>query len=567
MTQYRDRTTDPATEAVDVAGGADAALGINPLAGISNADMLAAFQQVATQTIRQPLRALNETASFFQEVTRALTGQSDLAPGPKDKRFTDPAWKENPLYRAWLQTYLAWGKSLQQFVAGLDLPEKDEQRAEFVASLITDAAAPTNSWLGNPAAIKTFLDTGGTSAARGLMHLVRDLAEGGGTPAQVDKSAFKVGENLAVSPGAVVFKNEVLELIQYTPATERVYRRPVLVMPPQINKFYIIDLAPGRSFTEFAVKNGFQVFTISWRNPTPAQRDWGLDTYVQAALEAMDAVRAITRSENVNLLGACSGGITMAVMLGHLAATEDRRAHTATLMVAVLDTEAESQLGMFATPETIAAAKAASRARGVLEGQELARVFAWLRPNDLVWNYWVNNYLLGNDPPAFDILYWNNDTTNLPARLHAEYLDMVLNNPFHGGKPLTLLGTPIDPSKVELDTFMLAGLTDHITPWKACFASTQILGGHKEFVLSSSGHVQSIVNPPGNPKARYFLNPDLPADPDAWLGAAQERPGSWWEHWRDWLAERSGGQKNAPTALGNKQHPPGAKAPGRYVLE
>jgi polyhydroxyalkanoate synthase len=575
MTQHGDGVTDYAADAADAAGSADAALGVSPLVGLSGADLLAAFQQVAVQAIRQPLRAMNQTASFFQEVTRAWTGQSDLAPSAKDKRFADPAWQDNPLYRAWLQTYLAWDKALKQFVAGVDLPEKDKQRAEFVTSLLTDAAAPTNSWLGNPAAMKKFLDTGGTSAARGLLHMMEDMAQSGGMPAQVDKSAFKVGKNLAVSPGAVVFKNELLELIQYSPTTEKVYHRPLLLMPPQINKFYILDLAPGRSFTEFAVGNGIQFFTISWRNPTPIQRNWGLDTYVQGALEAIDAVRIITRSDDVNMIGACSGGITMAVTLGHLAALGDRRANAATLMVSVLDTTAESQLGLFATRETIEAAKQVSQTRGVLAGQEMARVFAWLRPNDLVWNYWVNNYLLGNDPPAFDILYWNNDTTNLPAGLHAQYLDMFLTNPFHGRVPhpegtrcpLSVLGTPIDLSKVELDTFILAGITDHITPWKACYASTQLLGGTKQFALSSSGHIQSILNPPGSPKAKYFVNPDLPPDPDAWLARAQQHGGSWWTYWRDWLVERSGNQKSAPKTLGNKQYPPGAKAPGNYVLE
>jgi polyhydroxyalkanoate synthase len=567
MSQRADGSADYAAGAADAAGSADAALGVNPLAGLSGADVLAAFQQVAAQAIKQPLRALDESSSLFQEVTRAWTGRSELAPGPKDRRFADPAWQDSPFYRAWLQTYLAWDTSLKRFVAGTDLPAKDGQRAQFVTSLLTDAAAPTNSWLGNPAAMKTFLETGGTSAARGLLNLIQDMTQRRGMPSQVDTSAFKVGENLGVSPGAVVFKNAVLELIQYSPTTETVYRRPLLLMPPQINKFYVLDLAPARSFTEFAVASGIQFFTISWRNPTPKQRDWGLDTYVRGTLEAIDAVRSITRSHDVNVVGACSGGITMAVLLAHLAALGDRRANAATFLVSVLDTTAESQLGLFATPETIATAKQVSQTRGVLDGQEMARVFAWLRPNDLVWNYWVNNYLLGNDPPSVDILYWNNDTTNLPARLHAEYLDMLLSNPFGGGKPLSVLGTTIDLSKVEHDSFILAGISDHITPWQACYASTQILRGAKEFVLSSSGHIQSIINPPGSPKSTYFVNPNVPPDPDVWFGGAQQRAGSWWAHWMDWLVTRSGNQKRAPKALGNKKYPPATPAPGAYVLE
>jgi polyhydroxyalkanoate synthase len=258
--------------------------------------------------------------------------------------------------------------------------------------------------------------------------------------------------------------------------------------------------------------------------------------------------------------------MTLTALLGHLAARGDRRINAATLLVTVLDTSVESQLGQFATPQTIAAAKAASRARGVLDGRELARVFNWMRPNDLIWNYWVNNYLLGADPPAFDILYWNNDTTNLPARLHGDLLDLFLTNPFKHPGMLALLGTPIDLSSVSCDTYLLAGVSDHITPWRACYATTQLLGGACAFVLSNSGHIQSILNPPGNPKATFFTNPAHPADPEQWLAGAQQHSGSWWDHWRDWLWARSGEQRPAPPTLGNAQYTPGAPGPGTYVF-
>jgi polyhydroxyalkanoate synthase len=259
--------------------------------------------------------------------------------------------------------------------------------------------------------------------------------------------------------------------------------------------------------------------------------------------------------------------VTAAALLGHLAARGDRRVHAATLLVTVLDSGVESQLGLFATPETIAAAKEASRLKGVLEGQEMARVFAWMRPNDLVWNYWVNNYLIGNAPPVFDILFWNNDTTRLPARFHGELLDLFQANALARPGTLTLLGTPIDLSRVTSDTYLVAGITDHITPWQGCYATTRLLGGRCEFVLSSSGHIQSLVNPPGNPKARYFTNTHYPADPESWLAGAQQQSGSWWEHWGEWLGARSGERQPAPKGLGSERYPPGTPAPGTNVFE
>jgi poly[(R)-3-hydroxyalkanoate] polymerase subunit PhaC len=552
--------------AAESAGAADGALGLNPFVGFTGADIRATLEQIAQQVLQHPPLALKHAAGFLAELGRTLNGQPTLAPDPRDKRFLDPAWQASPWYRAALHTYLAWQQRLFAFVDDADLPPRDAERARFVLTLLTEALAPTNTLLGNPAALKKAIETGGTSLVRGLIHLLDDIANNGGMPSQVDRTAFQVGKHLAMTPGAVVFKNEALELIQYAPASDQVYRRPLLAVPPQINKFYILDLAPGKSLIEYAVQQGIPTFSLSWRNPTPAQRDWGLETYMRALLEAIDAVRDISASEDINVLGACSGGMTLTALLGHLAAHGDRRVNAATLLVTVLDTSLESQLGQFATPQTIAAAKAVSRARGVLDGRELARVFNWMRPNDLIWNYWVNNYLLGADPPAFDILYWNNDTTNLPARLHSDLLDLFLTNPFKHPGMLTLLGTPIDLSRVSCDTYLLAGVSDHITPWRACYASRQILGGACTFVLSNSGHIQSILNPPGNPKATFFTNPAQPAEPERWLAGAQQHSGSWWDHWRDWLRARSGEQRLAPPTLGNAQYPPGAPGPGSYVF-
>ncbi len=547
--------------------GGEAAFGLMPLVGFRSADLFHVSQQIAEQAIKQPPLVLKNYTNFMLEMGRVMTGQSTVEPDAKDKRFTDEVWKTNPYYHALLQTYLTWQQSFSAFINDADLDKKDADRARFVLSLFADTVAPTNTLLGNPVAMKQMYETGGASLVKGLTHMLEDLANNGGMPSQVDMKAFQVGKDLSLSPGAVVFKNEVLELIQYQPTTPQVYGRPLLIVPPQVNKFYVMDLSPNKSIIRYLVANGQQVFAISWRNPTPQQRAWGFETYDRAILEAMEAVRAITQSPDVNISGSCLGGMTLATLLGHLAAQGDQRIHAVTFLVTVLDTSVESTMGLFATRETIAAAREASRVKGVIEGQEMARVFAWLRPNDLIWNYWVNNYLVGKDPAAFDVLYWNNDTTRLPARLHGELLDLFETNAFTHPGVLEVLGTPIDLSQVTNDAYIVAGITDHITPWQGCYATTQLLGGKVIFILSNSGHIQALLNPPGNPKASYFVNERYPADPGQWKTGAQQRAGSWWEDWRDWLGQRSGEQKAAPGELGNEQYQPGTPAPGSYVFE
>lgn len=557
-------TAEQATESV---GGSATAFGLTPFIGLRGADIFNVGRQLAEQAAKQPPLMLKHYTNFLMEMGRVMTGQSTVEVDPKDKRFVDPLWKSNPFYQATLQTYLLWRNSINAFIDDADLGKKDADRARFVLSLFTEAVAPTNTLLGNPAAMKKMYETGGASLVRGLTHMIEDLANNGGLPAQVDMKAFQVGKDLAITPGAVVFKNEVLELIQYKPTTPQVFSRPLLTVPPQVNKFYVMDLSPSKSMVQYLVASGMQVFAISWRNPKPEQRDWGFETYDRAILEAIDVVRAITGSEDVNITGSCLGGMTLTTLLGYMAATGDTRVNAVTYLVTVLDPDVESTMGLFATKETIEAAKQASRLKGVIEGQELARAFAWLRPNDLIWNYWVNNYLIGNDPAAFDVLYWNNDSTRLPARLHGDMLGIFEDDVFKQPGKLTILGTPIDLSRVTNDAFILAGITDHITPWQGCYATTQLLGGNCEFVLSNSGHIQAILNPPGNPKSKYFTNAHTPADAEKWLTGAQQRSGTWWDYWREWLGSRSGGQKDAPRELGNDAYSPGTPAPGNYVFE
>lgn len=538
-----------------------------PFAGLGNADLFRAGQQIIEQAIKRPSFVFKHSTNFLFEMGRVVTNQSTIEPDAKDKRFLDELWSTNPFYHLYLQTYLTWRQSLNAFIDDAGLEKKDAERARFALSLYVEAMAPTNTLLGNPAAMKKMYETGGASLVKGLTHMLEDLASNGGLPSQVDMQAFQVGKDLAISPGSVVFKNDVLELIQYQPTTPQVYRRPLLFVPPQIDKYYVMDLSPEKSLVRYLVENGFQVFTISWRNPLPEQREWGFETYGQAMLEAIDAMRAITGSPDINIVGACLGGMTMAMLLGHLAAREDQRIHAVTFLVTVLDSSVESTLGLFATRETIAAARQLSRIRGVVEGQEMARVFAWLRPNDLIWNYWVNNYLIGNDPAAFDVLYWNNDTTRLPARLHGELLDLFETNAFTQPGALAILSTPIDLSQVSNETYIVAGMTDHITPWQACYGTTKLLGGKVTFILSNSGHIQALLNPPGNPKASYFVNEHYPPDPEQWLSGSQKRSGSWWENWRDWLRGRAGEQRQAPQRLGNERYLPETPAPGTYVFE
>jgi polyhydroxyalkanoate synthase subunit PhaC len=540
-------------------------LGPNPFIGLRPQDIAAALRELAQQAVEHPALLLEQEAVLLREFMAIMSGSSKLSAAPGDKRFTDPAWRENPVYRMCLQTYLAWTKSVAQFVEQSALDRRTKERVRFAASLVTDALAPTNTLLGNPAALRSTLESGGANLVAGLKNMLADMATNGAMPSQVDKSAFKLGENLALSKGAVVLTTPVLELIQYAPTTASVHARPHLIVPPQINKFYFFDLLPGRSIVEYLTRNQFQVFAISWRNPTAAERDWDMATYVAAIREAIEAIGDITKSPDVVVHAACSGAMTATVLAGVLAARREPLIRAMTLMVAVLAGSPDTQLGLFSTPEAIAAAKLETARKGVLEGGEMSRVFAWMRPNDLIWSYWTNNYLMGNSPPAFDILYWNNDTTRLPAKFHGTLIDIFANDwLLHPGQ-FKVLGVPIDVSQIDCDKFIVAGLNDHITPWRDGYRMARALGGNNEFVLSSGGHIQTLINPEGGAKSKYFVNPTLAVRPDDWLSAAKPVAGSWWKHWRSWLAARSGELRAAPERLGNENYPAGVDAPGTYV--
>lgn len=558
---------DEADQGLEHAGGADALMGPSPFVGFGPRDVLDGLATVGARAVRRPGRVAAHVPGVVQELVHIGRGNSKLAPAKRDRRFADPAW-DNRLFQALTQLHLlVWGE-IDSFVDASRLEGERAERAQFAVRLLRDALAPSNGLLTNPVALRTARQTRGRSLVRGAGHLVRDLVRNGGMPQQVDREPFEVGRNLAITPGAVVHRTEVFELLQYTPQTPHVHTRPLVVVPPQVNRFYALDLAPGRSMYEHLVQHGIQLFGISWRNPTKQHRDWGFDTYLRAMREAIDVTREITGSKDVNLAGACAGGIMVTMLLAHLAAKgQQDLVRSASFIVTLLDSKVHADILLFSTPKVLAAAKRVSDRKGVLEGRDMARVFAWLRANDLIWNYWVNNYLLGDDPPAFDILAWNADTTRLPARFHHELIDVVADNQLMEPGALTVLGTPIDVSRVTRDAYVVAGRKDHITPWHGCYRTTQMLGGRSEFVLCSSGHIQTLVANLDNPRLSYYTNHESPPDPDEWLAEAQEQQGSWWPHWLEWLRERSGEERQAPTGPGSESHPAAEPAPGTYVRQ
>ena len=518
----------------------------------------------AVRTAVSPLAVAQESVVLGAELIKIAVGTSEIEPEKRDWRFKDDAWHSNGFYKRLGQSYLALCKCAKRVVND-DADWRTRERAKFALEVTTSALAPTNTLLGNPAALKKAFDTNGKSLVRGMKNFASDVRHNGGMPSMVDSSPFEKGENIAATPGSVVFRNDVLELLQYTPQTEEVYAIPTLLIPPQINKYYFTDLAPGRSLVEYAVQQGVQMYVVSWRNPHQDQGDWDLDTYVSALLEAIDAINSITGRKKLNTIGFCAGGITMSALLSYMAATNDKRVNAISYAVTLLDWSTPSMMGMLHSKKLINHARNKSRRKGIISGQDLGSVFAWFRPNELVWNYWVNNYLMGEAPPSFDILAWNADSTNLPASLHAQFLDIFMDNSMRVPGEIQVLGEAVDLSKITADAFVVGAIDDHLTPWKGCYETTQLLGSSSTFVLSNAGHIAALVNPPGNPKASYLAGPEPGADPVEWLDSAGKHSGSWWEHWSGWVGERSGDRIDAPTSPGNKQFPELDPAPGTYI--
>jgi polyhydroxyalkanoate synthase len=529
----------------------------------------ASWSRFALALARKPRTLASRARELGGRLVSIAEGRSDLAPAKGDKRFADPAWQGNPLLKASMQAYLATNETVNALFSDAELDWRDGERIRFVLDVLTEGLAPSNNPLLNPLGYKALIDTGGRSAVRGVRHFIADMAAAPRVPSMVAPDAFTLGETVAATPGAVVYRNEVLELIQYSPQTDEVLTVPLLMIPPVINKFYVLDIAPGRSMIEYFLRQGQQVFAISWRNPTADQRDWDFDTYGQAILDALDAVEKITGSDRTHLQASCSGGILAAMTAAHLTTIgQGDRLAGLTLMVTVLDQRKAGFAAAAIDEEMANIAIALSARKGYLDGRSLAEVFAWLRPTDLVWRYWVNNYVEGKTPAAFDVLFWNADTTRMAAGLHRDMVMTGLHNSLVSPGEATMLGTPVDLSKLTADVYVVAGISDHISPWQACYRSAQLLGSEDlRFVLSSSGHIAALVNPPGNPRASYRAGVVDEPDPAAWLQTAEKSTDSWWPDFVTWLGQRGGAKKPAPATLGGAGMAPLEPAPGSYVLQ
>jgi polyhydroxyalkanoate synthase subunit PhaC len=545
---------------------------LGPLIGVAREDFVSAVALLLRETASDPTRFIRHSTAMAQDMVKILTGKSELAPDPKDKRFMDPAWQYNPFFRAGAQYYLAVQKGMRGWLEDLELDELERNRANFIANIILDGLAPTNTLIGNPTAQKQVINSGGLSLIKGLQNAYNDLVHNKGMVSQVDKRPFKLGENIAISKGNVVYRDEIMEVLQYAPTTDEVYEIPQLTIPPQINKMYINDLSPDKSVIKWQLDNGVQTFVISWRNPSKEQGHWGMDDYIAACEKALEVVSAISGSKKVNVSAGCSGGQTASVLASRLAATGNPVLGTLTLMVCVLHPKpTDIEAGSLVSENGMQLARQRAMKAGIIKADDLARGFAWLRPNDLIWNYVINNYLLGQDPPAFDVLFWNADATNLSSSLMGDFLTLFETLAFTKQGEVEMAGHKVDLSKVTADLFILGGVTDHITPWKATYRSTQLFGSKDvTYVLSQSGHMQAILNPPTNPKAKYFVQAKkvkLPPTADEWLQGTEEVKGSWWPLWMEWVQARSGKKKAAPASLGNDTYHTMEAAPGLYVIE
>jgi len=529
----------------------------------------ATWARVAGSLAQHPGAVADRVGTLTRELGRITAGKSQRAPARADKRFSDPAWQENPLLHRIMQAYLAGAETAGELLDDAALDWRDKERMQFVLDNVVEGLAPSNNPLISPLGWKALIDTGGLSAVRGLKAFARDMLSKPRVPAMVEPDAYVVGETVAVTKGAVVLQTSMFELIQYAPQTAKVQAIPLLMVPPVINKYYVMDIAPGRSMIEYFVSQGQQVFVISWRNPQARHRDWGFDAYGAAIIEAMDAVQKIAGTDNTHLLATCSGGILAAMTAAHLADIgEGDRVAGLTLAVTVLD---ETRAGVAAAAMSERAAQAAIRVsakKGFLDGRDMAETFAWLRPTDLVWRYVVNNYVQGRKPAAFDVLFWNADTTRMAAALHRDMVLMGLRNALLTPGAVSMLGSPVDLGKVTSDAYVIGGVADHISPWQATYRSARLLGSKdSSYVLSTSGHIAALVNPPGNPKACYRVGAVGEEDPQQWLDTAEKFADSWWPHYVAWLADRSGPEIDAPKALGGEGLPPLGPAPGSYVME
>ena len=515
---------------------------------------------------------LRRQSELWQMALKRLAGEPAepvAQPTRGDKRFADEAWSKEAAFDVIKQAYLLTADWLQTTLHGVEgLTPHTRHKVDFFARLAVDALAPSNFLLTNPKALRTTIETGGRNLIDGLKNFVADLERGHGalSISMTDYDAFEIGGNVATSPGKVVFQNELMQLIQYSPATKTVFKRPLLIVPPWINKFYILDLRAQNSFVKWCTDQGLTVFMVSWVNPDASLSHKGFDDYMlEGPLAALDAIAAATGEKSVNIIGYCIGGTLTAGTLAYMAAKKDRRIASATYFVALTDFRDAGDLKVFIDEQQLALLDAHMAERGFLEGRHMANVFNLMRDNDLIWSFVVNNYLLGREPFPFDLLYWNSDSTRMPAMMHSFYLrKMYLENKLVEPGGIALAGVPIDLRRIRVPSFLVSTREDHIAPWKATYAATQIYRGPVRFVLAASGHIAGVVNPPGSAKYSYWTNPDLPPDPETWLAGAKEHPGSWWPEWLSWLKPHAGARVPARTP-GDGALAPIEDAPGSYV--
>ena len=526
------------------------------------------FAQIISLALENPDRLAEHLSAFAGQAIDILrqSPDVDLEPCPRDRRFRDPLWRDSPVLRGLMQLYLSWNLHVQQWLDAQDIDDADRLRIQFLIDQMKAALSPTNLPL-HPVAIKRADESGGRSAVQGLKNFALDLQMNRGMPRQINPGAYILGETLAITPGAVVFRNAQLELIQYAAQTDRVQLRPILLIPPQINKYYAFDLKPQNSLLGYLVRQGFQVFTISWKNPGPEATDWGLETYISAGLQAILAIRTITDADKVNLISACAGGLTAMSLIGHLAHAHSPVVASHSLLVTALYPGNGSILEAFTTSETLELARRISKEEGTMDGLDLSHLFVWLRPDDLVWSFWVNNNILGRQPPPLDVLYWDNDPTRVPARLHSDFIDIFRQDVFRQSGRQVLFGRPMDYSVVDVPTYFVGGLEDYLMPWRGIYRAVNAFGGQNRFVLSTSGHVQSILRPPSLAGTEFFVNTRHPANPDHWLRDADRRAGTWWADWSDWLRCHAGKEQKAPKEPGCPAFPPICPAPGTYAKE
>jgi polyhydroxyalkanoate synthase subunit PhaC len=511
--------------------------------------------------------------SLWSQTTKRMLGEAPapvVEPGPGDRRFKDEAWNDSAVFDYIKQSYLLTARWLQATVKDVEgLDDKTAQKVDFYTRQFVDAIAPSNFVMTNPEVLRATIESGGENLLHGLEHLLDDLERGKGRLMikMTDLDAFQVGKNIATSPGKVVFQNDLLQLIQYAPTTETVRRRPLLIIPPWINKFYILDLRPDNSFVRWAVGQGHTVFMVSWVNPGERLAAKTFEDYmVEGPLAALDAMERATGERQANVIGYCLGGTLLAATLAYMAEKGDDRFACATFFVSLTDFKEAGELSVFIDEAQLEFLEERMKAHGYLEGADMATTFNMLRANDLIWSFVVNNYLLGKEPFPFDLLYWNSDSTRMPAAMHSFYLrNMYQENKLVVPGAIKLRGVPIDLRKVTIPTFFLSTKEDHIAPWRSTYAATQIFRGPRSFVLSASGHIAGVVNPPPKIKYGHWRNDDLPPRPEDWLEGAKYDPGSWWPAWGEWIAQH-GGEMVPARQPGSDKLKPIEDAPGSYVM-